>query len=98
MAISRRLKSRIHRRGGRPPRSVCTTLLSAEDCSDVTICKWNAKRSKCRKAPVKRVSKRQAEKTLQCMSSKTKEECDKNKCLWGNMVGCTSFAPRQTKR
>ena len=78
---------------GGHPRSVCPTLTSAQNCSDITICKWNAKLSKCRKASVKRVSKRQAVKTLKCMSYTTKHECDKNKCLWGGMFGCTSFAP-----
>ena len=98
MAISRRLHNRRRSRiGGRPSRSVCPTFKSAEECSDITICKWNAKSSKCGKAPVKRLSKSQAKKTLKCMSSKTKQECDKNKCLWGDMLGCTSFAPRQAK-
>lgn len=85
------------KRNGGHPRSVCPTLKTADNCSDITICKWNTTLSKCRKAPVKRITKRQAEKTLKCMSYATKRECAKNKCLWGDMLGCTSFAPRRAR-
>ena len=87
-------KKRSRALSGGHPRSVCPTLKTADGCSDVTICKWNSKLSKCRKAPGKRTSVRQAEKTLKCMSYATKHECTQNKCLWGNGLGCTAFAPR----
>ena len=39
-------------------RSVCPTIKTPEGCSEITICKWNKKLSKCRKPPVKRTSKK----------------------------------------
>ena len=47
-----RRSSRRNRGGTR--RSVCPSITSAELCG-APLCKWNAKLSKCRKAPVKRV-------------------------------------------
>jgi hypothetical protein len=102
VAISRKMKFRTHRRsrvGGRRPTSVCSSLKSSSDCSDDTRCKWNAKLSKCRKAYVKYgPTKRQAEKMLNCAVHTTKEECSKDKCLWGDFGSlkfCTSFAPKK---
>ena len=103
VAISRKMKFRTHRRsrvgGRRSPTSVCSSLKSSNACSDNTTCKWNAKLSKCRKSYVKRgPSKRQAEKLINCSAQTTKEECSKNKCLWGDFGSfkvCTSFAPKK---
>jgi hypothetical protein len=64
MAVSKRLRrSRI---GGRPPRSACPSLQSESDCAGNgnTDCKWNAKLSKCRKAPAKRASKKRVVKEI----------------------------------
>jgi hypothetical protein len=36
-----------------------------------------------------KVIKQTNQKTIQCTSHKTKEECDKNDCLWGKTNKCS---------
>ncbi len=87
-------KNRRSQKGGYTC-SVCPTIKTPEGCSEITICKWNKKLSKCRKAPVKSTSKKYQKKTLECMSLKTKEDCDKNNCLWGAPF-CVAYAPNSS--
>ena len=55
MPKTRRSNATSRRNRGGTRRSVCPSITSAELCG-APLCKWNAKLSKCRKAPVKRAA------------------------------------------
>jgi hypothetical protein len=64
----RRARSRSRSRsrvGGGGARSACPALKSEVDCKGTAECKWNTKLSKCRKAPAKRASRKNAKSVYQ---------------------------------
>lgn len=71
--------------GGKPDSSICPSLKTQEEC---VVCKWNAKTSKCGKAPdrqpVKKSNKSNSNKTPKCPSL-NKTSCDANpECSWND--------------
>jgi len=80
-------KSKYRRRrsshvGGKPDSSICPSLKTQEEC---VVCKWNAKTSKCGKAPDRQPVKKSQTNTNPKCPSLNKSSCDANpECLWND--------------